>query len=141
MWPHGYCLLWDKELIFFHVISNVLTALAYYVVPVILMVLLKRKKIGMVLGSVGFTLLSVFIAACGTHHLFNALTIWYPVYRLQAAIDIVMAVVSVISACYFIYEAPYILSHQTVVEQAQSRLDKLLGKLDDFDRQVLDGSQ
>ncbi len=42
--PHGYCLLWNPDLILIHVISDALIALAYFSIPVVLWVVLRRRR-------------------------------------------------------------------------------------------------
>jgi hypothetical protein len=34
--PHGYCYLWNTGLVWLHVVSDVLIALAYFTIPVTL---------------------------------------------------------------------------------------------------------
>ena len=37
--PHGVCLLWRPELIWLHVVSDALTGLAYWSIPIVLSVI------------------------------------------------------------------------------------------------------
>jgi light-regulated signal transduction histidine kinase (bacteriophytochrome) len=45
-----------------------------------------------------FHLFAFFILACGTTHLVGLVSIWYPIYRVDAAIKVVTAVLSVLTA-------------------------------------------
>jgi hypothetical protein len=42
--PHGYCLLWQPELIWTHVVADSLIALAYFSIPVALITLVRKRK-------------------------------------------------------------------------------------------------
>ena len=64
--PHGMCLLWDPALIWLHLSSDVLTALAYCSIPVTLFIFVRRRK-DLAFGWI-FVLFGLFIAACGTTH-------------------------------------------------------------------------
>jgi len=45
-----------------------------------------------------FWLFSAFILACGTTHIFEILTLWYPVYGIEGAIKFFTAIASIITA-------------------------------------------
>jgi PAS domain S-box-containing protein len=45
-----------------------------------------------------FALFAAFILACGTTHVFGALTLWVPAYRLQGAVNAMTALLSVATA-------------------------------------------
>lgn len=42
--PYGYCLLWRKDLRFMMIVSNALTFIAYSLIPVALIHLVKKRK-------------------------------------------------------------------------------------------------
>jgi signal transduction histidine kinase/ActR/RegA family two-component response regulator len=94
--PHGFCLLWRPELIWLHVTSDAIIALSYYSIPLALTyIIVKRRDI--VFGWM-FWLFSAFILACGTTHIFEILTLWYPVYGIEGAIKFFTAIASIITA-------------------------------------------
>ncbi len=94
--PHGFCLLWRPELIWLHVTSDTIISLSYYSIPLALTyIIIKRRDI--VFGWI-FWLFSVFILACGTTHIFEILTLWYPVYGIEGAIKFFTAIASVVTA-------------------------------------------
>ncbi|MEH2168350.1 MAG: hypothetical protein V7K41_17195 [Nostoc sp.] len=76
--PHGHCYLWKPGLVWLHLISDVLTGLAYYSIPVML-VYFVRKRRDMPFGWI-FLMFGTFIVACGTTHLMDVWTLWYPTY-------------------------------------------------------------
>jgi PAS domain S-box-containing protein len=91
--PHGNCLLWRPSLLYLHVVSDLLTALAYYSIPIALIYFVQRRR-DLFFRHV-FLLFGLFILACGTTHLLSAWTIWQPIYELQGIVKLITAGVSV----------------------------------------------
>jgi PAS domain S-box-containing protein len=94
--PHGHCFLWTPSLLWTIVVSNFLVGLAYYSIPITLLILVRRRE-DLVQRPV-FILFAAFIFSCGTTHLVKLWTIWYPVYWLQGGVDAVTAGASVLAA-------------------------------------------
>lgn len=94
--PHGHCYLWRPEIVWLHAVSDGLTALAYFIIPLAL-VHLVRKRRGLAFDWM-FVLFGVFILACGATHLMSIVTLWHPVYRLDGVIKAVTALASVPTA-------------------------------------------
>jgi signal transduction histidine kinase len=90
--PHGMCFLWQPELIWLHVISDATIALAYYAMPVSLIYFATQRQDIRFRGVLILT--GLFILACGTTHVMNVWTLWYPDYRLDGVIKAITAVVS-----------------------------------------------
>ena len=42
--PHGHCYLWNPGLIWLHVVSDSLIALAYFFIPVALIYFIQRRR-------------------------------------------------------------------------------------------------
>jgi hypothetical protein len=96
--PHGFCLSWDTELLFWTIMSNLVIAAAYFIIPVQLFILRRRHRITV---PTWFTaLFMAFIFSCGAGHLFNIAVLWFPVYWLQAIEDIVTAVFSYLTVIF-----------------------------------------
>src|SRR6516165_1637837 len=76
--PHGICLLWRPELLWTHVVSDVLIFSAYMTIPVALAVIL-RKRTDVPFGWVIWCF-ALFIMACGFTHLMGVWTLWHPDY-------------------------------------------------------------
>lgn len=94
--PHGVCFQWNQSLLTTMVVADLSIALAYYSIPIGLLVFVKRRadlKFKWI-----FVLFSAFVFMCGTTHLIDILTIWSPQYRLDAALKVATAGVSVITA-------------------------------------------
>jgi diguanylate cyclase (GGDEF)-like protein/PAS domain S-box-containing protein len=91
--PHGYCFLWRPALLWLHVASDTLIVLAYYSIPFALWVLIRNRK-DLAYGWI-LRLFSAFIFLCGTSHLANIWTIWFPDYWLSGFVKALTAAVSV----------------------------------------------
>lgn len=91
--PHGFCLFWDPVLIWTHVVADLLIGLAYFSIPVVLVVFMIRR------GDVQFRwvvwMFAAFILACGATHFFSILTLWVPAYGAQGLLKLATAAVSV----------------------------------------------
>lgn len=94
--PHGHCFFWQPEILWMHVISDLIIAIAYYSIPLALAILLMKRK------SFPFkwliALFGAFIILCGTTHIVAIITQWNPVYRLQAFLKLLTAGVSIATA-------------------------------------------
>lgn len=94
--PHGHCMFWQPELIWLHAISDGLIALAYYSIPItLILIVLLRKNLGYRLI---FIMFGAFIVACGTTHVMNVITLWEPIYRAEGIVKAATAAVSVLTA-------------------------------------------
>jgi two-component sensor histidine kinase len=94
--PHGMCILWQPPLLWLHVASDAVIALAYYSIPFALLYFV-RKRQDLVFPNI-FVLFGVFILACGTTHLMAIWTIWHPDYWLDGGIKLVTATASILTA-------------------------------------------
>ncbi|MBX6420445.1 MAG: EAL domain-containing protein [Nevskia sp.] len=93
--PHGYCIAWQPALLWSLVISNVIIGLSYYAIPVALGWFVRREK-DLRFNWI-FWLFAAFIFACGTTHFIDAVSIWWPIYRLDAAVLDLTAGVSLLT--------------------------------------------
>lgn len=87
--PHGHCFLWTKSLLLLYVSSDSLIALSYYMIPVALILFVRRRH-DLAFDWV-FVMFSAFIFACGTTHLMGVWTLWKPVYWLDGTVKAVTA--------------------------------------------------
>src|SRR3954451_23298508 len=82
---HGFCLLWDPWLIRSYTLSDLTIAVAYFTIPVYLLVFARRRR-ELAFRPI-FVLFAAFILLCGTTHVLNVVTLWQPVYRLQLIVN------------------------------------------------------
>ena len=94
--PHGFCLAWDPALLSLHVVSDATIALAYYSIPAALAWLVMHRR-DLAFRWI-FWLFAMFIMACGTTHVMDVWTLWYPDYLTQGLIKAATAALSIITA-------------------------------------------
>ena len=61
--PHGTCYLWNPAVLWLHVISDLIITAAYYAIPILLFVFLRKRRdftLNWIVGA-----FAVFILACG----------------------------------------------------------------------------
>jgi len=104
--PHAVCWKADPQLIWTMVVTNGITFLSYLTICLTLLSLVRRtRKIiqrDWAYFVVGFAL---FIVACGTTHLMEIVTTWTPLFWIDAAANIVTAILSAYVAIMLIRRA------------------------------------
>lgn len=95
--PHGYCLLWQPELVGLHVVSDLAIALAYYSIPPTMLYMVRRHRAQLPFRWV-FVMFAVFIFLCGTTHVLDIITLWYPIYFIQGIVKALTAGASLATA-------------------------------------------
>ena len=122
--PHGFCIQWTPSILWSYVVSDALTALSYYAIPLQLIYIawrrkdLKFRRIYLMFGA--------FILACGTSHLLSIALIWHPFYWLDAIIKVITAGLSMATAIYLITLIPLALQKNTSVELENKLLHSLV---------------
>ncbi|MEA5464978.1 PAS domain-containing sensor histidine kinase [Leptothoe sp. PORK10 BA2] len=106
--PHGHCYLWQPELVWLHLLSDVLIAIAYYSIPIMLIYFVRKRDDVPFRGI--FLLFGLFITTCGTTHLMAVWTLWHPAYWLSGTIKAITAVVSIYTALSLIPTIPAALA-------------------------------
>ncbi|MEB3340419.1 PAS domain S-box protein [Okeania sp.] len=106
--PHGHCYLWQPELVWLHILSDSLIALAYFSIPIALIYFINQRK-DLPYPEI-FVLFSAFIIACGLTHLMEVWTLWYPIYWLSGLIKGITAIISLLTAGNLIPLIPKLLA-------------------------------
>ncbi len=106
--PHGHCYVWEPGLLKLMTVSDVLIAVAYYSIPLTLILFVCRRK-DLPFPWI-FVLFGVFIIACGTTHLMSILMTWIPLYWLEGWVKAATAAVSVVTAVLLIPLVPKALA-------------------------------
>ena len=106
--PHGYCYLWDTGLIWLHVVSDSLTALAYFSIPLTLIYFIRKRR-DLPFNWI-FACFGIFILACGATHGMEIWTLWHANYWLSGGIKAVTAVASIATAVLLISLVPQALA-------------------------------
>jgi signal transduction histidine kinase len=104
--PHAVCWAAAPRLIWTMVIANSITFISYVTICATLLVLVRRTR--QVIARdwayflVGFAL---FIVACGSTHLMDVVTTWIPVFWIDAATNVITALLSAYVAIMLIQRA------------------------------------
>jgi two-component sensor histidine kinase len=131
--PHGFCVLWRPDLVWTHVGSDAVIALAYFTIPVFLVTLLKRRRD--IEFSWAFVAFATFILLCGATHVMNIVAFWVPVYGLEAVLKIGTAIASVATAVAVWPLLPKLLSIPSphalkkINEELEQRVEARTGEL------------
>ncbi|TAF07869.1 MAG: hybrid sensor histidine kinase/response regulator [Nostocales cyanobacterium] len=120
--PHGHCYLWKTDLVRLHLVSDLVIALAYYSIPATLFYFV-RKRQDLPFHWI-FLLFSGFILACGTTHIMEIWTLWYPTYWLSGLVKAVTAMLSLLTAIELVPLVPQALTLKSPaqLEQANKEL-------------------
>src|ERR1700694_1813217 len=117
--PHGICLLWEPELIWLHVASDAVIAVAYFSIRFALALLLGKRR------DIEFTWIfwafAIFIMACGFTHVFAIYTLWVPVYGIEGLVKALTAVASIVTAALLCQLLPKLLAIPSPAQLRQTR--------------------
>jgi two-component sensor histidine kinase len=106
--PHGYCYLWLPEILWLHVFSDGMIALAYFLIPISLFTFVLRRR--EVPFPWMFLMFAAFITACGLTHVMGIWTIWQPDYGLEGLVKFGTGLVSIATALTLIPLIPKALA-------------------------------
>src|SRR5580704_10960876 len=106
--PHGFCFLWNPGLLWLHVLSDGLIALAYFLIPLALLRIVVRRRDIPFNGA--FFCFAAFIIACGATHVMEVVTLWHPVYWISGVLKAITAVISLASFVVLLRITPEILA-------------------------------
>lgn len=112
--PHGHCYYWRPDILWTYVVSDSVIALAYYSIPVTLVYFASKRKDFPFRGVLA--LFAAFIILCGTTHILDIITIWNPIYAVDAIIKAATALVSIATALVMIPLVPIALSMRSPAE-------------------------
>ena len=102
--PHGFCYRWAPEVLWLNAISDSVITFSYYMIPIGLATFVKKRPD--VPFHWIFVMFGIFIFGCGTTHLLEVYTIWYPTYRLAGIVKAVTALASVSTAVMLVWLIP-----------------------------------
>ncbi|MEG4027331.1 MULTISPECIES: PAS domain S-box protein [unclassified Microcoleus] len=106
--PHGHCYLWQTNLVGLHILSDGLIALAYYSIPIMLIYFVRQRE-DTPFQKV-FFLFGTFIIACGTTHIMEIWTLWFPTYWLSGGLKAITALISIYTASELVFLIPSALA-------------------------------
>lgn len=116
--PHGHCFLWQPAILWTTVISDLLIAVAYFSIPILLLIVINKRKDLQFRGV--FILSAAFILLCGLTHLFSIYNLWHGAYGLQSLIKAATAGVSVLTAYVLFANIQTALKFPTLLQLEQT---------------------
>ncbi len=106
--PHGFCFLWRPDVLWLHVISDGVIALAYFCIPFALAYFVRRRR-DLPFPMV-FWLFGAFILLCGTTHVLSIWVLWHPSYYTEGVIKAMTAIASIGTAIMVVKLLPQALT-------------------------------
>lgn len=94
--PHGHCYLWRPGILWLHVGSDALIAMAYFSIPLALLSFVRRRpeaRYAWLLWMFG-----AFILLCGATHAVQVVTTWVPSYLFEGLVKAATAGISLATA-------------------------------------------
>ncbi len=142
--PHGFCYQWKPALIWLHLLSDILIAIAYFAIPFALLYFAKKRR------DLPFRWLflcfGIFITACGATHVMEVVTLWFPAYWASGTIKLVTALASLPTAILVVQILPEALNlasreQMRVANEVLERQARTLRESEDLYRDLVEHSQ
>lgn len=115
--PRWICGQWSETLGWLYIVANIATGLAYLSIPILLYRLVKKRK-ERTFNRV-FLCFIFFIFFCGTTHVVDAIIFWIPLYRLNAIVLSMTALISWITVFELYRFVPKALKYRSPAELQQ----------------------
>lgn len=131
--PRWICGIWSDFHGWLYIISDTITWLAYFIIPIIIIWFIQRNPRIPFLPV--FWLFGLFIVFCGLTHLMDAIIFWWPAYRLSALLRFFTAVVSITTVFALIRDLPKLLNIQDLTES--SKEEELRQEILERDKQII----
>jgi PAS domain S-box-containing protein len=149
--PHGHCYLWNPALVWLHVVSDALIALAYTSIPFTLVYFVRKRRD--IPFHWMFLCFGMFIVACGATHVMEIWTLWTPTYWLSGSIKAVTAAASLPTAVLLMKLVPEALAlptpkqlsrahaalraaHEVLESRVRERTEELTRKNQELGREI-----
>jgi signal transduction histidine kinase/ActR/RegA family two-component response regulator len=94
--PRRQCMFNEAPVIWLHVVSDILITIAYFSIPVALIVFVRRRTD--LAFNWMFRMFAMFIFACGMTHLVAVWDIWHPLYKIEGLLKLYTGLISVATA-------------------------------------------
>ena len=143
--------MWQPGLIWLHVISDALTAIAYTTIPFTLLQFVRRRRD--LPFHWMFLCFGIFIVACGATHYMEIWTLWTPTYWLSGVVKAITAAASVPTAILLVRLLPKAVAlptprqlieahedlrraHEALETRVRERTAELLEKNEELAREI-----
>jgi diguanylate cyclase (GGDEF)-like protein len=124
--PHGHCFLWREDLLFLHVAGDITTALAYIMIPIVLVRLVIVRN-DLKFNSL-FLLFAAFILFCGLTHLIGVINIWHGYYFVQGVAKVLTGLVSLTTAIVLWKLLPVLVALPSRVDMKEKMIELQMAK-------------
>jgi two-component system, chemotaxis family, sensor kinase Cph1 len=128
--PRWLCGTWSDFHGWLYILSDLAIWAAYFTIPLILFYFIQKRKRDLPFIRV-FWLFILFILACGTTHLVDAMLFYYPAYRLSGLVLFATAIISWVTIFGLIKVFPDALNLKSpsqlgqIIDERTSELTKL----------------
>lgn len=102
--PRWHSGRWTEFHGWFYIISDLLIWSAYFAIPLTILKYISKRVDAKFIRT--YFLFAAFILACGSTHLLDAITFWFPAYRLNALVRAITGVISWITVFHIIRILP-----------------------------------
>lgn len=114
-WPPRWkCGNWSDFHGWLYIISDLLVWSAYFAIPLIIIKYISKRHDARFIRL--YFLFAGFILACGATHFFDAVTFWFPVYRVNALVRAITGIISWTTIFYIIKVLPMAFSLRSSAE-------------------------
>ncbi|MEQ9443015.1 MAG: ATP-binding protein [Cyclobacteriaceae bacterium] len=136
--PRGYGSLWDSDILWLHTLSNAITGLSYFLIPIAIYYFFVRQQADIRNTRAIFWLLVIFILSCGINYFMNIYAIWYPTYHLAGWVKAINAVISLATAITILPYLPKLfkLSSAAELQKANIELQKRVEERDRVEHEL-----
>lgn len=117
-WQNGN---WTSFHGWFYIISDLLVWSAYFVIPLLILFYVVKKRRPLKFNSLYF-LFASFILICGATYFVDALMFWLPIYRFSALIRFATGIISWVTVFYVVKILPKAFSMRSG-EELQNEID------------------
>lgn len=118
---HGHCYYWERDILLLSVTSDGLIVLAYWCIPIALMLLGRVMMASIARGFVW--LFAAFIVACGNTHFGEIVVVWHPVYLRMALLKVECAVISGLTLVELALHLPLFIGQVRELRWAVAKLE------------------
>jgi len=142
---HGACFSWEPGLVWLHVISDIVTGIAYYSIPAALFYFAYKRR-DLPFHRV-ILLFGIFILACGTTHFLAAYTVFVADYWIEGGVKAFTALVSAVAAYYMIPLIPEAIAMPSLTKslkenrELNAQLETRLGELNAKTRELVEANR
>ena len=99
--PRWHCGKWSEFHGWLYIISDLLIWSAYFTIPLVIIKYISRRSDAEFVKL--YFLFAAFILACGATHFLDAVSFWFPLYRLNALVRLITGILSWITV--FLYHS------------------------------------